>query len=420
MKYQNSLEFAQQMDQNDPLNKFRSEFHIPEKGGKQMHYFTGNSLGLQPKTAKKYIEEELEMWAKLAVDGHFEGKRPWFHYHKFSKEGLAELVGAMPLEVVALNNLSTNLHLLLVSFFRPSTTKFKILIEAGAFPSDQYIVETQARFHGFDPEEAIIELEPRHGENILHTSDIISAIEEHRNELALVLLSGVQYYTGQFFNIQEISKACKTYSITFGLDLAHAIGNLPLQLHDDGVDFAAWCSYKYLNSGPGNTSGIFVHERHSKSDIPRFGGWWGNQEESRFLMQKGFQPMEGADGWQLSNVNVLSTSALLASLEIFQRAGIAALRSKSILLTGFLENLISNIEGIKIITPADPSERGCQLSMEISGNVNGKQILTSLSEKNIVIDWREPNVIRVAPVPLYNTFQDVYHLARHLEKSLRI
>ena len=408
------------MDQNDPLNKFRSEFHIPEKGGKQMHYFTGNSLGLQPKTAKKYIEEELEMWAKLAVDGHFEGKRPWFHYHKFSKEGLAELVGAMPLEVVALNNLSTNLHLLLVSFFRPSTTKFKILIEAGAFPSDQYIVETQARFHGFDPEEAIIELEPRPGENVLHTADIISAIEEHRNELALVLLSGVQYYTGQFFNIQEISKACKTYSITFGLDLAHAIGNLPLQLHDDGVDFAAWCSYKYLNSGPGNTSGIFVHERHSKSDIPRFGGWWGNQEESRFLMQKGFQPMEGADGWQLSNVNVLSTSALLASLEIFQRAGIAALRSKSILLTGFLENLISNIEGIKIITPADPSERGCQLSMEISGNVNGKQILTSLSEKNIVIDWREPNVIRVAPVPLYNTFQDVYHLARHLEKSLRI
>jgi len=406
------------MDIGDPLRKIRSEFFIPEKEGKEVHYFTGNSLGLQPKSAQQYIEEELDTWHNLAVNGHFEGKRPWFHYHKFSKEGLGRLVGALPVEVVALNNLSTNLHLLLVSFYRPTKDKFKILMEAGAFPSDQYIVETQVRFHGFDPEEAIVELQPDEGGITLNTSDIADTINRNKDTLALVLLSGVQYYTGQFFEIPELARVCNSLSIPIGLDLAHAIGNVPLKLHDNGIDFAVWCSYKYLNSGPGNTSGIFVHEKHAKADLHRFGGWWGHNEEQRFLMQKGFNPMEGADGWQLSNVNVLSTAAFLASLEIFDRVGMKALREKSMLLTGYLDYLVSFLKDLKIITPEDPTQRGCQLSLVVESG-KGKQMFEYLSEQGIVTDWREPNVLRVAPVPLYNTFEDVYHLGQGLKKSMQ-
>lgn len=417
MDFEATLNYARSLDQEDPLKKFQSEFHIPQKNGSPVRYFTGNSLGLQPKSAKKYIEEELESWKNLAVDAHFEGIRPWFHYHKFSKEGLCKLTGSKPVEVVAFGNLSTNLHLLLVSFYQPTTNKHKILMEAGAFPSDQYIVETQVKFHGFDPNDSIIELKPRAGNDTLETSDILDSIEQNKDEIALVLLSGVQYYTGQFFDIPSISKHCKKFSIPFGLDLAHAIGNVPLNLHDDEVDFAVWCSYKYLNSGAGNTSGIFVHERHASSNIRRFGGWWGHNEDSRFLMEKGFKPMDGADGWQLSNVNVISTSVFLASLDIFDRAGIENLRKKSIKLTGFLYFLISSIQKIRSITPDSPNERGCQLSLVIESGI-GKQIFNSLMNDGLVVDWREPDVIRIAPVPLYNSFEDVFILSEALKDNL--
>jgi kynureninase len=416
MKYDRSLQFANEMDDQDPLKSFRSEFHIPQHNGSDMHYFAGNSLGLEPKSAKKYIDEELSDWQHLAVDGHFDGRRPWMHYHKFSKESLARLVGANPTEVVAMNNLSVNLHLLLVSFYQPTKEKFKIIIEAGAFPSDQYIVETQATFHGYDPKEAIIELRPANGQT-LRLEEILEAIESNKDSVALILLGGVQYYTGQFFDIPSIAERCQKSGIPFGLDLAHAIGNVPLQLHDDGVDFASWCSYKYLNSGPGNSAGIFVHEKHASSNLRRFGGWWGHKEEVRFKMEKGFIPMEGADGWQLSNVNVLSTAAMLASLEIFDRAGMPALRAKSMQLTGYLEFLVSRIPNVKILTPSNPDERGCQLSLSITSG-NGKEIFNQLTEQGILVDWREPDVIRAAPVPLYNTFNDVYRLGETLEKQL--
>ncbi len=419
MDYINSIDFAREMDRIDPLNSFQDQFHMPVINGKKALYFTGNSLGLQPKNAKKFIEEELNAWATLGVEGHFEGMRPWFHYHKFSKEILAEITGSKPLEVVAMNNLSSNLHLLLVSFYRPNQKKFKILMEEGAFPSDQYIVETQVRYHGYDPKEAVIEMAPRKGESLLHTSDILEAIHSNADSLALVMMSGVQYYTGQFFDIKTITETAHSCAIPIGFDLAHAIGNVPLQLHNHGVDFAAWCSYKYLNSGPGNTSGIFVHEKYANDPgIPRFGGWWGQEEASRFLMKNDFRPMEGADGWQLSNVNVLSTAAHLASLEIFKDAGLDNLRTKSIKLTGFFEFIIQSgfSTSIEIITPKDPSERGCQLSLVINNGM-GKSVYNLLRQQGVVADWREPDVIRVAPVPLYNTFEDVFRFGEILSKS---
>lgn len=421
MGNKNTLAYAQQSDNEDPLKAFRNRFHIPKLNGKEVIYFTGNSLGLQPKNTKTYIEEELDGWATLGVDGHFHSqKRPWFYYHKFSKEALAKIVGALPSEVVSMNSLTTNLHLMMVSFYRPNSSRYKILIEAGAFPSDQYAVESQIKFHNLPYHEALVEIAPRDGEHTLRTEDIVKKIEEHKDSLALVMLSGVQYYTGQFFDIKKITDAGHQAGALVGFDLAHAVGNVPLELHEHQVDFAAWCSYKYLNSGPGGVSGIFVHEKHGNNPgIPRFAGWWGHNEEERFRMEKGFKPMEGADGWQVSNVNVLSSAAHLASLEIYNEAGMDALREKSLKLTEYLESLLKELENeslLEIITPSDPDSRGCQLSLLV--NSNGKAIFEHLTRSGVVADWREPNVIRVAPVPLYNTFEDVFNFYDILKKVI--
>ena len=426
MRYKNSVDFAEAMDQKDPLKSYRRQFHIPKHNGNDCLYFTGNSLGLQPKTVKQFIDQELSNWQELAVEGHFKSKtRPWFHYHKHSKEVLARLVGAKPMEVVSMNNLTSNLHFMMVSFYRPVKSRYKILMEEGAFPSDQYAVESQIKYHGYDPEKALVELHPREGEDILRTEDIIEAIKAESDSLAMVLLPGVQYFTGQWFDIRQITKAGHQAGAYVGYDLAHAIGNVPLQLHNYNVDFAVWCSYKYLNSGPGGVSGIFVHEKHGhNSGIPRFAGWWGHNEDERFKMQKGFKPMQGADGWQLSNVNVLGSAAHLASLEIFGEVGIEALREKSLLLTGFAEFLLQSIsaEKLRILTPEKENERGCQLSLLIMKN--GKEVFNQLTEQGVIGDWREPNlaehggVIRIAPVPLYNTFNDIYKFYQILKETL--
>ena len=422
MSYQNDIAFAQQMDEADPLRSYRQQFHFPQHEGRNVYYFTGNSLGLQPKSVRAYVEEELEAWERLGVEGHFKDhKRPWAEYHRFSKSSLAKLVGAQESEVVSMNGLTVNLHLLMVSFYRPDGKRHKIICEAGAFPSDQYMFESQLKFHGYNPEEALIELKPREGEQTLRQEDILAKIEETGEELALVLMAGVQYYTGQLFDMKSITAAGRAAGAIVGFDLAHAMGNVPLSLHDWGVDFATWCSYKYLNSGPGNVSGIYVHEKHGNNpNLPRFAGWWGHNEEARFLMEKGFQPMTGADGWQLSNVNVLSTAAHLASLAIFDEVGMEALREKSLKLTGYLEFLINDISGdqnlFEIITPADPKSRGCQLS--VFCHQHGRALFDKLSAEGVIADWREPNVIRVAPVPLYNSFEDAYHLARILKESI--
>lgn len=421
MNFENSLAFAKQLDNADPLNNYRSKFYIPQHNGKDCIYFTGNSLGLQPKSTEKYIQEELESWKTHGVEGHFEGKRPWFHYHKFSKEALSTIVGAKPSEVVAMNNLTSNLHFMMVSFYRPTSSRYKIIAEVGAFPSDQYALASQIKFHGFEPDEALVELLPRAGEHTLRTEDIIAKIKEVGDELALVMMGGVQYYTGQFFDLKSIAAAGHKAGALVGFDLAHAAGNVPVNLHPNEVDFAVWCSYKYLNSGPGGVSGVFVHEKHANNpDLPRFSGWWGHNEEQRFLMKKGFIPMEGADGWQLSNVNVLTSAAHMAALEITNEAGIDALRKKSLQLTGFLDFLLTNLnldkEQLEVLTPKNPEERGCQLSLFV--NKNGKQIFDKITSKGVVADWREPNVIRVAPVPLYNTFEDVYRFVELLKEAI--
>ncbi|MGE0587660.1 MAG: kynureninase [Cyclobacteriaceae bacterium] len=414
MKFENSLAFARKLDQQDPLALRRKDFEVPRHNGKSVVYFVGNSLGLQPKTTRKFVNEELDDWASLAVEGHFHGKRPWLYYHKFSKKVLAKLVGAKPLEVVAMNQLTVNLHLMMVSFYRPTKKRFKIIIESGAFSSDQYAVETQIQFHQLNPSDTLIELKPRPDEHTLRTEDIIAAIKEHGDQLALVLLPGVQYYSGQFFEIKKITKAAHEAGAIAGFDLAHAVGNVPLQLHKDDVDFAVWCSYKYLNSGPGGIAGAFIHERHkNNTSIPRFAGWWGHSENERFQMKKGFKPMAGADGWQLSNVPILASAAHLASLQVFDSTSMAQLRKKSFLLTGYLHFLLNELDSSKklfeVITPSSPSMRGCQLSILMKKS--GKKIFNGLVKKGIHTDWREPNVIRAAPVPLYNSFTDVYTFA---------
>lgn len=411
MNFENTLAFAKKMDRADPLKKFRSLFYFPSIKGKRAIYFTGNSLGLQPKSAKKFIQRELDDWASMGVKGHLHARNPWMHYHKLAKKTLGNLVGAKQHEVVAMNQLTVNLHLLMVSFYRPTQTRFKILTEAGAFPSDQYAVESQIKFHGFDPESALIELRPRPGEFTLRLEDILSNIEENADQLALVIFGGIQYYTGQLFNIREITTAAHNAGAIAGFDLAHAIGNVPLSLHKDDVDFAVWCTYKYLNSGPGSVAGAFVHERHAKSfSLPRFAGWWGHDEKERFKMEKGFRPMPGVDGWQVSNFSVLHAAPHLASLEIFEEAGMKALQEKSKLLTGYAEFLLKEIDPdgnkFRIITPASPSERGCQLSIFVMEN--GIKVFDSIMKKGVIADWREPNVIRIAPVPLYNTFEEVF------------
>ena len=414
-------EFAHKMDQDDPLHDFRNKFYIPEKNGKQVIYFCGNSLGLQPRSVSDYLSKDLEKWAKKGVDGHFEGDVPWIDARKPSKAQLANLLGASELEVVAMNSLSVNLHLLMVSFYRPKGKKYKILTEAGAFPSDQYILESQVKYHGFSPDKAIIEAKPRPNEHVLRTEDILELIRSHKDDLALIMFSGVQYYTGQLFDMNAISKEAKANNIIVGFDLAHAVGNIPLQLHDWGVDFATWCSYKYLNSGPGNVSGIFVHQKHSNDNqLPRFAGWWGHNEEERFKMEKGFKHMQGADGWLVSNDNVLGLAAHQASLDLFAKAGIENLRRKSQLLTSYLEfairETISDTNSLEIITPLKPTDRGCQLSLLIHNK--GKRVFDSWIEKGVVADWRNPNVIRLAPTPMYNSFQDVYEFSQILKNSL--
>ena len=422
MKFENTLAFAKKMDRNDPLKSYRSQFHLPKVNGKTALYFTGNSLGLQPKATKKLVNEELEDWAKLGVEGHLHAKRPWLYYHKFMKKALANLVGAKPIEVVSMNQLTVNLHLMMTSFYRPTKTRFKIIVEAGAFSSDQYACESQLKLRGIDPAVGLIELTPRADEFTLRTEDIVKSIEKHRDQLALVIIGAVQYYTGQFFNINAITEAGHKAGALVGFDLAHAIGNVPLQLHRDEVDFAVWCSYKYLNSGPGGVAGAFVHERHSSNfELPRLAGWWGHVEKERFQMRKGFKPMVGADGWQLSNYPILVGSAQLASLEIFQKTGINALRKKSLLLTAYLYYLLRECDlthnYFSIITPNNPSERGCQISMLIKKD--GRKIFNALTKKGIIADWREPDVIRIAPVPLYNSFEDVFQFTQILSTLLK-
>lgn len=421
MKFENTLAFAEKKDQLDPLHSFRNKFHFPKVNGRTALYFAGNSLGLQARNVSKFMDEELNDWARLGVAGHHASTRPWINYHKFFKKPLAQLVGGKISEVVAMNQLTVNLHLMMVSFYRPTSERYKIITEQGAFSSDQYAIESQLGYHGLDPRKALVEVAPREGETILRAADIMEAIQDHKNELALVLFGGVQYYTGQFFNIREITAAAHAAGAIAGFDLAHAVGNVPLNLHQDDVDFAVWCSYKYLNAGPGSVAGAFVHERHAQNlGLPKFGGWWGHQEDERFLMKKGFKPMKGADGWQVSNVPVFSAAAHLASLQIFQQAGLKNIWKKSEMLTGFLEFVLNDIDPggdkFSIITPGKPRERGCQLSLYMKRN--GKKIYQKIVKAGVIVDWREPNVIRVAPVPLYNTFEEVYRFGQIFKRAL--
>lgn len=423
MTFQNTLSFAQQCDRDDPLSGFRAKFHHPVINGQQVLYFTGNSLGLQPKSARDYVNLELDDWAKWGVEGHFHGTNPWVSYHELLTPASAELVGANESEVVCMNSLTTNLHLLFVSFYRPSKNKFKIISEAKMFPSDRYLLETQVRHHGFDPDEAIIEIAPRDGEHLIDEQDILAAIEHHKDELALVFFGGVNYFTGQLFDMKKLTDAAHAVGALAGFDLAHAVGNVPLSLHEWNVDFAAWCTYKYLNGSAGNVGGIFVHDKHGQdTSIPRFGGWWGHNKERRFLMENTFEPMAGAEGWQLSNVPIMGMSVLKASLDIFQQAGINNLRAKSLQLTAYLEfvfnevvNAFSDVE-LQIITPTNTLQRGCQLSVKLVGTDKG--FFDALTNAGVIADFREPDVVRLAPVPLYNSFEDVYQFGQCLKQLL--
>ena len=406
-------EFAIAMDERDPLKKFRERFLFPKAAGGDCVYLCGHSLGLQPKTAAGFVEQELNDWAKLGVEGHFRARHPWVSYHRLLNEHTAELVGAKPLEVVVMNSLTVNLHLMMVSFYRPTARRHRIVVERGAFPSDQYAVHSQIRFHGFDPTTSLIELTPRVGESCLRDEDIDSLIERSGDEVALILLGAVNYATGQAFDMERIARAGRARGCVVGFDLAHAAGNLQLQLHEWGPDFAVWCSYKYLNGGPGCIAGCFVHERHARNwDLPRFAGWWGHEETSRFEMGPNFQPMAGAEGWQLSNPPIVSVAGLRASMDIFHEAGMDRLRTKSVSLTSYLEFLLSQkaSPSFSIITPSEKQSRGAQLSIRL--NRHGKALCQRLADKGIVGDWREPDTFRVAPVPLYNSFHDVFRFVQ--------
>lgn len=420
--FENSETFAQKLDGEDSLKHFRDKFFLPKQSsGEDVLYFTGNSLGLQPKTVREYIEQELKDWETFGVEGHFHAKNPWMPYHEFVTEKLANVVGAKPLEVVAMNSLTVNLHLLMVSFYRPNGKRNKIVIEKNAFPSDQYAVASQIAFHAESPKsDLLIELAPLEGETCLRIEDIEKTLRKNGDEIALILLGGVNYYTGQAFDMKRITGIGHEIGATVGFDLAHAAGNLELHLHDWNVDFAAWCSYKYLNSGPGGIAGVFVHERHAEAfDLPRFAGWWGHDKETRFLMDDKFIPMRGAEGWQLSNPPIFQLAALRASLDVFAEAGMKNLREKSVKLTNYLEFLLSEIrdERIEIITPKNSDERGCQLSIRVKNS--DKTLFKAISERGVIADWREPDVIRVAPVPLYNSFTDCWKFAQILKDCLQ-
>ena len=411
-----SLECAQLMDVNDPLKDYRNQFYIPQHDGRDVYYFCGNSLGLQPKSVRDYIDVELDDWKNLGVEGHFEGKNAWFYYHHHFSEKLAKIVGAKPEEVVVMNTLTTNLHLMMISFYRPEGKRTKIMLEGGAFPSDYYAIETQLKLHGYDWKEHMIELIPREGEYTMRTEDIIAKIQEHGDELALVMLGGVNYYTGQLFDLEAITKIGHSVGAKVGFDLAHAAGNIKLKLHDWGPDFAVWCSYKYLNSGPGGPGSAFVHERHSANpDLQRLAGWWGYDEEKRFLMKKGFVPMKGAAAWQLSNAQVMAMAPYLASVDIFNEVGMDALCEKRDSLTAYLEYLLDQSpNGYKLLTPRSKKDRGAQLSILIKKDA--KKLNELLYKNGVTADYREPDVIRVAPVPLYNSYEDVFHFVRLLDE----
>ena len=427
MNFQNTREFAQELDAQDELFKFRDEFLFPKVNGKNVIYFTGNSLGLQPKRAQSYVDEVMSDWAKLAVEGHFYADKPWWDYHERFAAPLSGIVGAKPSEITVMNTLTVNLHLMMVSFYRPTAKKYKIICEEKAFPSDQYMFQSQAKFHsqylGINPNDIIVEIKRREGEPNIRLEDVLAKIEEVGDELALVLIGGVNYYTGQVFDMKTITSAAQKTGAYVGWDLAHAAGNIELQLHDWNVDFACWCSYKYMNSGPGNASGCFVHERHhGDKDLPRFAGWWGHNKERRFKMEPDFDPVYGADGWQISNLPILSLAPYLASVEMFAEVGMTKLIKKRNLLTAYLEFILHDIDReidgteFEIITPQNQEERACQLSVYLHGQ--GRSLFEYLMKNGVITDWREPNVIRLAPAPFYSSFEDMYEFGQILKRGI--
>ena len=427
MNFQNTREFAQSLDAQDELKNYRNEFIFPKVNGKQVIYFTGNSLGLQPKRTKQYVDEVMNDWANLAVEGHFYSDKPWWDYHERFAAPLSEIVGAKPTEVTVMNTLTVNLHLLMVSFYRPTQKKFKIICEEKAFPSDQYMFQSQIDFNsksvGFNPSEALVEIKRRVGEHNIRIEDILAKIEEVGEELALVLIGGVNYYTGQVFDMKTITEAGHKQGAYVGWDLAHAAGNIELHLNEWNVDFAAWCSYKYMNSGPGNASGCFVHEmHHNDADLPRFAGWWGHNKERRFKMEPKFDPVRGAEGWQISNLPILSLAPYLASVDMFAEVGMTKLISKRNLITSYLEFILKEIDNelegadFEIITPSNQEERGCQLSVYLHGQ--GRELFERLMKNGVITDWREPNVIRLAPAPFYCSFEEMYEFGQILKQLI--
>lgn len=423
MTFQNTREFAQSLDAQDELRKYRDEFHFPHVNGKQVIYFTGNSLGLQPKRTKTYVDEVMNDWANLAVEGHFYADKPWWDYQERFASPLSEIVGAKPTEVGVMNTLTVNLHLLMVSFYNPTPQKYKIICEEKAFPSDQYMFQSQVKFHGFDPKDAIVEIKRREGEANIRLEDVLAKIDEVGNELALVLIGGVNYYTGQVFDMKTITAAGQKHGAYVGWDLAHAAGNIKLNLHDWNDDFAAWCSYKYMNSGPGNASGFFVHEKHhNDKELKRFAGWYGHNKERRFKMEPDFDPVHGADGWQISNLPILSLAPYLASVEMFAEVGMDKLITKRNLITSYLEFILHEIDkelegaDFEILTPSNQEERGCQLSVYLHGQ--GRELFERLMKNGVITDWREPNVIRLAPAPFYCSFEDMYEFGQILKELI--
>lgn len=415
-----TVQRAESLDQKDPLSSFGLEFEIPKDvKGNKLIYLCGNSLGLQPKQTKEYISQELEHWAKWGVDGHTKGKNAWLPYHELLTHQMAQVVGAKDHEVVVMNTLTVNLHLMMVSFYQPTKSRHKIIIEADAFPSDRYAVESQIKFHGYDPEHSLLLWEPNPETGLCEQSELEALLNQHKDSVALIMLGNSNYYSGQVYPIKEITQLGHSYGAKVGFNLAHGAGNIICDLHDNGVDFAVWCTYKYLNSGPGSLGGVFVHERHSESyDLPRFTGWWGHNKETRFKMRDGFDPIAGAEGWQLSNPPILSMAAIRASLDIFDRAGIHKIREKSIQLTAYLAELLStlNSDKIRIMTPLDPEHRGAQLSLQLKDS--DRSLHDALTHLGVVSDWREPDVIRVAPAPLYNSYRDIYDFVQRLNQCL--